>query len=160
MRLLGCVLTAFVLFQASGARSADGSSGCGPAWYVFKENSIVSSMLRVTTNGMLFPVVTLGMTFGTSNCTKHSLVLEEQRSLHFATQSYDLLRQDISRGSGQHLNAYIASFGCSSAVRDELAESLQASFHHELYLTTKPESLVEAAADIIKASPVLAQACS
>ncbi len=160
MRFIGSVFGLFFLLHATYGRAADGSSGCGPAWYIFKENSIVSSSLRNTTNGILWPVSTLGMTFGTSNCAKHSLVLEEQRSLHFATKSYDLLRQDMARGSGQHLNAYIASFGCSAAVRSKVAADLQTSFHQELYLTVAPEALVEATTAIIHSSPALEEACS
>ena len=72
MRLTSLMIAASLCVGASQAMAMDGSSGCGPAWYVFKENTILSSSLRGTTNGTLWPVVTIGMTFGTSNCANHT----------------------------------------------------------------------------------------
>ena len=82
------------------AYGADGSSGCGPGWYILKDNSLVSSALRATTNGILVPVVTLGMTFGTSNCSKHKIVKKEKESLHFVTMNYFELK------AGQYRSVY------------------------------------------------------
>ena len=117
----------------------DGSSGCGPAWYIFKENTILSSSLRGTTNGTLWPVVTIGMTFGTSNCAHHTLVLNDQDSLQFATKSFEILRQDMAKGHGEHLNAYLASFGCNELVRPELSSQMQQAFKEGLYRSENPE---------------------
>ena len=65
-----CLISLAILFSIN-AMAKDGSSGCGPGWYLLKKNSILSSSLRVTTNGIFFPTTTLGMTIGTSNCSKH-----------------------------------------------------------------------------------------
>ena len=89
---------ALTLFGSCSLFAADGSSGCGPGWYLFKENSLVSSAFRATTNGILFPSVTFGMTFGTSNCTQHKLVLKEKESLHFVTENYFEVQADMARG--------------------------------------------------------------
>ena len=90
---------ALALLSATSAFAADGSSGCGPGWYIFKENSMVSSALRATTNGWSSPVVTIGMTFGTSNCAQHKLVMNDKRGLHFVTHNTNnLLAVDLSGG--------------------------------------------------------------
>jgi hypothetical protein len=160
MRFLAAFFAVFMVAASGSAQAADGSSGCGPGWYILKKNSLLSSLGRAITNGFLFPVSTIGMTFGTSNCAKHSLVEAHQRSLHFATRSYDILRQDMARGNGRHLDAYLATFGCDALGRQNLAGQMQAAFEQELYLTIQPEALVESTAVMIQASPALQTSCS
>lgn len=120
------------------ALAADGSSGCGPGWYILQENSIVSSALRATTNAILFPVVTLGMTFGTSNCTQHKLVLKEKQSLHFATMNYFELKSETAKGDGEYLSAFASTMGCPSAVQARLNRKLR-----EGYATVFPKGQVD-----------------
>ncbi len=160
MRLIASLFALACLFIHGSVMAADGSSGCGPGWYILKENSMLSSFGRGVTNAFLTPVVTFGMTSGTSNCGKHSLVDDQKRSLHFATRSYDLLRQDVARGSGRHLDAYLATFGCNALARQNLAGQLQEAFGRELMLTDKPEAMVETTALLIDASPALQAYCS
>ncbi|WP_141735466.1 DUF3015 family protein [Oligoflexus tunisiensis] len=160
MRLSAAFFALSILVASGSVQAADGSSGCGPGWYILKQNSMVSSIGRAITNGVLFPVSTLGMTLGTSNCAKHSLVEAHQRSLHFATRSYDILRQDMARGHGRHLDAYLATFGCDALGRNNLAGQMQAAFEKELYLTIQPDALVESTARMIQTSPALQSSCS
>ncbi|MDQ3232644.1 MAG: DUF3015 domain-containing protein [Pseudobdellovibrionaceae bacterium] len=160
MRFQAAFFALFMLALSGTVRAADGSSGCGPGWYILKQNTMLSSIGRAITNSFLFPVSTIGMTFGTSNCAKHSLVEENQRSLHFATRSYDILRQDMARGAGRHLDAYLATFGCNVLARQNLAGQMQAAFEKELFLTIQPEALVETTAEMIHASAALASSCS
>ncbi|MBC7661632.1 MAG: DUF3015 family protein [Chitinophagaceae bacterium] len=143
MRLASMFVAASLWFGAGQAMAMDGSSGCGPAWYVFKENSILSSFARAITDATLFPVTTIGMTFGTSNCSKHSLVQNDQPSLEFASKSFDILRQDMAKGSGEHLTAYLASFGCNELVRPVLAEKMQQAYKEGLYRSESPVDYVE-----------------
>lgn len=110
------------------ARAMDGSSGCGPGWYILKENSLVSSALRATTNGVLVPVVTLGMTVGTSNCTQHKIVLKEKESLHFATMNHFELKRDLAKGNGEYLEAFATTMGCPATAQTRLNNRLRSSF--------------------------------
>lgn len=128
--LIGLLFTGQVM-------AADGSSGCGPGWYVFKNNSLVSSSLRATTNGILMPLQTLGMTFGTSNCSKHSIVKNEKRSLHLATMSYFELQADIAKGSGEHLAAFASTLGCSPSELGYVGLQFQKN-----YSTIYPDSQI------------------
>jgi hypothetical protein len=114
--------------MGSFAWGADGSSGCGPGWYVVKENSLVSSSVRGTTNGILGPVVTFGMTSGTSNCAKHKLVKSEKRSLHFATMNHFELKGEIAKGDGPYLNAFAQTLSCPPDVSQRLNRKLKGNF--------------------------------
>ena len=54
------ILIVLVAMFSTQLLAADGSSGCGPGWYVTKKNSLLSSAIRATTNAILIPTVTLG----------------------------------------------------------------------------------------------------
>lgn len=125
LRLFISIIAATISMQAL---AADGSSGCGPGWYVLKDNSLVSSALRATTNVILFPVFTIGMTFGTSNCTQHKLVLKEKESLYFATMNHFELKRDVARGSGEYLSAFGETMGCPASAQSRLNQSLRRDF--------------------------------
>jgi hypothetical protein len=127
--MLALVFTVFTAFSFQ-AKADDGSSGCGPGWYLFKENSLVSSALRATTNSILFPVTTIGMTFGTSNCTQHKLVLKEKESLYFATMNHFELKRDIAKGDGEYLSAFAATMGCSANAQAVLNKNLRTEYSH------------------------------
>lgn len=119
---------AILNFAPNLASAADGSSGCGPGWYLFKNNSIVSSALRATTNGLLFPVTTIGMTFGTSNCSRHDIVLKEKESLHFVTHNYFELKGEVAKGNGTYLQAYAHTLGCNPASQPLFNERMKARY--------------------------------
>ncbi|NRA63280.1 MAG: DUF3015 family protein [Pseudobacteriovorax sp.] len=125
---LACLLGVCLLF-ATSSYSADKSNGCGPGWYVLKKNSLLSSSGRAITNNILFPFSTLGMTFGTSNCAKHSLVKADKEALHFVENNLPLLRQDIALGEGQYLDAYLGVFGCQFPIGPEIKKELRAKTH-------------------------------
>lgn len=118
---------AIVLFGAQ-TFAADGSSGCGPGWYILKDNSLISSALRATTNGFLFPVTTIGMTVGTSNCSKHKIVKKEQESLHFATMNYYELKGEVAKGSGKYLSAFATTMGCNAGSQEMLNAELKNNY--------------------------------
>lgn len=123
--LLLCVGMLFLSFQSFGA---DGSSGCGPGWYVAKKNSLLSSSLRSTTNGLLFPSVTFGMTFGTSNCAKHSIVKNEKEDLKFATENYFEIAADSTKGNGEFLSAYAELMGCHGDAVQKFNKKVKIGF--------------------------------
>ena len=151
----------FMVLVPATSFGADGSSGCGPGWYIFKENSLLSSALRATTNGILFPVVTIGMTFGTSNCTRHKLVQKEKESLYFATQNHFELKTDMAKGGGEYLAAFATTLGCPASVQPRFSEKLRSDFA-QVYTPAEinPERTVVEAFKVILSDPELAQKCS
>lgn len=140
--------------------AADGSSGCGPGWYLFKDNSLVSSSFRSTTNSLLFPVTTIGMTVGTSNCSQHKIVKQEMETLHFATMNYYDLKADMVKGEGSHLAAFTETLGCdmksNEMLKSELKKNYKAIFPAG---TNNPESTVGEIYKTIFRNPELTRQC-
>jgi hypothetical protein len=153
------VLVLVTLFSLS-TFAKDGSSGCGPGWYIMKKKSILSSALRITTNGILFPFVTLGMTFGTSNCTKHSLVKTERKSLYFITQNYFELKGDSAKGKGDFLTAYGKTIGCKSDDLEYFSGRMQNDFQNIFKEEIDNEEVLLETYKVILADPVLVKSCS
>lgn len=155
------VFAVIALFMSVPALAADGSSGCGPGWYIMQENSLVSSALRATTNGILLPIVTIGMTFGTSNCTQHKIVLKEKESLHFATMNHFELKADMAKGGGEYLSAFASTIGCPTAVQTRLNDQLRDNFS-SVYPTTNvnPEGVLVEVYKTIFSDTELTQKCS
>jgi hypothetical protein len=122
------LLLALAVLVSFNAQAMDGSSGCGPGWYLFKNDSLVSSALRGTTNGALFPIVTLGMTIGSSNCTQHTIVMKEKETLHFATMNHFELKRDIAKGSGEYVSAFASTLGCPASAQVRLNDQLRVNF--------------------------------
>jgi hypothetical protein len=127
---------------------------------LFPDASIVSSVARFWTHATLFPSVSLGYTIGTSGCAKHSFVEKDRPSLEFATKTYDLLRQDLARGEGEYLNAYINTFDCQPRVVSALVIDLRQTFAQGLYQSEEPVDLVIATRGLISARPERQAYCS
>ncbi|MFN8845688.1 MAG: DUF3015 family protein [Bdellovibrionales bacterium] len=162
MNLFKSFFALIVMLLANTSYSADGSSGCGPGWYILTENSLVSSSLRSTTNGMLAPVATIGMTFGTSKCTKHKIVLKEKESLYFVEQNYYELKTQAAQGGGAYVTALAQTMGCATGAEVPLSQELQKSYNTVFPATPSPQpdsSLIEVY-KIILQSPVLSQKCN
>jgi hypothetical protein len=162
MRRIAASVSFVVLsILAPSALAADGSSGCGPGWYVLKDNSLVSSSLRAVTNGILWPSSTLGMTFGTSNCAKHKIVLREKESLHFATMAYHDLMVQMARGEGEHLAAFATTLRCGWRTQPLFNDTMRRSWR-QLFPTdsTPPAELLGNVIEQIRAEPALAEACA
>lgn len=151
---------ALTLFGSCSLFAADGSSGCGPGWYLFKENSLVSSAFRATTNGILFPSVTFGMTFGTSNCTQHKLVLKEKESLHFVTENYFEVQADMARGAGQYLSTLGQTLGCDASAIPYFEQKAKDHFKTLYKSDAKPEGVLLETYKMILNDQKLLKACS
>lgn len=154
------MLLLFLGLLSSKSYAVDGSSGCGAGWYVLKENSLLSSFGRSLTNVISSPIYTLGMTFGTSNCAKHSIVEEHKRSLHFATQSFDVLRHDLVKGHGIHEQSFLQTFGCNDLVKPAVARSLQRGLAQNPSVLESPEQLVIMTQGVIYKEPFFAMQCT
>lgn len=128
MRKVSALFFVLSILSTPLAKATDGSSGCGPAWYVSSQNTLLSSAVRFVVNWVTFPISTIGMTVGTSNCTKHELVLNEKQSLHFVTMAYYELKGDIARGEGSYLAALSETMGCPTEATPDLRTQLKQNF--------------------------------
>ena len=113
MKNLVLSVSLILLGFSSVSFAKDGSSGCGPGWYVLRKILFFLHFLRSTTNGILAPTVTLGMTFGTSECSKHSIVKKDEDSLQFLAHNFDDLMIEASMGDGKYLSSFSDTFECT-----------------------------------------------
>lgn len=149
------VLLAFFTLISSNLFAGDGSSGCGAGWYVFKDNSLISSALRATTNATFLS--TIGMTFGTSNCSKHSIVQKEREAIHFAEANYDTLMIEMGQGKGEFVAALGGLVGCEGA---EFGSAMQANYERVFNESVKDgNSFYQSFKGAVMTSPELARAC-
>lgn len=155
----GFILGLF-LFSASSIMAADGSSGCGPGWFIAKDNSLLSSALRATTNGLLFPLVSFGMTSGTSNCTKHSIVKTEEKSLYFVTQNLYEIKTEAAKGNGEFLQALGSTIGCKAGHLEYFSEKMQSNFEVIFKAQATNEEVLLETYKVILTDPTLVQSCS
>ncbi len=160
MKNFKVLIVAFFCISLSSFAN-DGSSGCGPGWYIFKENSMVSSALRAITNGVLFPISTLGITFGTSNCTQHKVVKTEKQSLHFATMNYMELKSQMAQGEGEYLSAFAQTIGCQASAQNTFNDVLKTNFSQIVPRgSIQPEKLLLEVYKKILSHPILMRKCS
>lgn len=114
-------------FIAPNAFSADGSSGCGAGWYILKSNSLISSFTRTITNVMLSN--TIGMTFGTSNCAKHSIVKNDFKAIHFSESTFDQIQIELAMGQGPHVWALGDLMGCQPSAMGQFQDKMKSSYN-------------------------------
>lgn len=147
------------MISSISAFAADGSSGCGPGWFVFKDTSLISSALRATTNGILFPTTTIGMTLGTSNCSKHNIVLKEKEIIHYALNNFYEIQSEAAQGNGEYLNAFAQVVGCQNneAFNSKLKENFEKVFKYDHQQT---EDMVIEVYKVILTDSILSQSCT
>lgn len=154
------LLFTFIFITLSfSAAARDSSSGCGPGWYIVKENSLVSSALRATTNGFFFPTTTIGMTLGTSNCSKHKIVQTEKKSLHFVTHNLYEMKSEVAKGNGPYLSALGEVIGCSEDGQAQFSSSLKSQYQ-DVFKSEKPEEVLKNIYKVILENDNLVQSCS
>ena len=122
-------------------------------------NSLLSSFGRYITNTVLIPIVTLGMTFGTSNCSKHSLVSADYESLRYAEKNLPLLKQGIARGHGMVLTNYLGTFGCQFHETERLTSILQQNYGEIFGPSHSSFEIVSATQNVINSYPNLDGIC-
>jgi len=115
-KTLSVIFLGMILSMGS-AFAGDGSSGCGAGWYIFKKNSLVSSTLRATTNA-IFLNATFGMTFGTSNCSKHSIVKNDMKAIHFTEYTFAQLKREMAKAEGDYFLAMADIMGCGQYTQE------------------------------------------
>jgi hypothetical protein len=94
--------------------SQDKSSGCGYGWEVMKDQTLLASSVRSTTNGTASN--SIAMTMGTSGCAKHDIVLQEKQQLHFANSNYEMIVAEMANGQGEYLNSFADVLGCDNVA--------------------------------------------
>lgn len=157
MRKLGMLLIGLTLVF-SKAYAADGSSGCGAGWYILKKNSLISSTLRATTNA-IFLNATFGMTFGTSNCSKHSIVKNDMKAIHFTEYTFAQLKREMAKAQGDYFLAMADIMGCSNQTA-QFGKVVRGNYQNIFSKSTKtPVDMVKNLEKQIKRDPQLSKGC-
>jgi hypothetical protein len=141
------------------AMAADSSSGCGLGWAVSSRNSLVSSAVRATTNGLFFNS-TFGMTSGTSGCTKHSIVQIEKEQIYYTEANRENLVVEMAQGQGEFVDAYARVLGCSGESVNTFRQVTQKSY--PAIVTSSDVSAAQILHNLkeqMRKSPTLAASC-
>lgn len=157
MKNLSLILVGLMLIFSKGY-AADGSSGCGAGWYILKSNSLVSSTLRATTNAF-FLNATFGMTFGTSNCSKHSIVKNDMKAIHFTEYTFAQLKREMAKANGDYFLAMADIMGCGNQT-PQFGKMVKSNYGHIFSEKTKtPVDMVNNLKSQIKRDSHLSKSC-
>lgn len=105
--MIKAILT--VLFFGSVALAGD--AGCGLGGMLIKSNTKLLQLFAVTTNGS-FGSQTLGITFGTSDCSAKGLVKNDRQIQYFVEINQNDLIREMAQGYGDKLSTLAALNGC------------------------------------------------
>ncbi len=148
---------AALVVSIGSVSAADSSSGCGLGWEVTQKQSLVSSAVRSTTNVVL--PNTFSMTFGTSGCTKHSVVKNEQEQKYFVEANLEQLTLEMAQGEGEYLRGFAAVMGCENVFGD-FSSAVQRNYGTIVPATASPAVLLENVKAQIRSNPTLVRACA
>ncbi|HEB02544.1 MAG TPA: DUF3015 domain-containing protein [Nitrospirae bacterium] len=120
---LSLVLTGF-----SVALAADSNTGCGLGDLVFGDpDSTLLQAFEATTNGTSGNQ-TFGITSGTSNCSKPSKFVSNDKLQEFVAQNMDSIAQDMASGGGESLDTVAELMEVSASERAAFNSTLQDNF--------------------------------
>lgn len=158
--LLGLAVGMSSMLLAGSSFAEDKSSGCGLGWQVTQRNSLLSSMVRNSTNA-IFSNNTFGMSSGTSGCAKHSIVQNDKQQIHYAEANHDVLMVEMAQGDGEYLRTFANVMGCAPGSYAYFSQMTK-THYSEIY-TNESTSSVEVLNNVqqqIQNDPVLALSCS
>lgn len=100
------------------------------------------------------------MTFGISNCTKHSIVKLEKERVKFATENYFEIASNVASGEGDFLAAYGELMGCHGNMLDRFSNRMKKNFQKVFPSTDiNPENVVKQTYIIMLQDEELTKAC-
>ena len=123
----------FVLaLGVSAPAMAGGDAGCGLGSILWNgQKGMVFNLFASTTNGVL-GTQTAGITFGTSGCTRGTVVALEHRLELFIGSNADELARDMALGEGETLTMLASLMEVAEADRAAFYQLTQQSVHHHL----------------------------
>jgi hypothetical protein len=153
------MIAAFALFFGSlAAHAEDQSSGCGLGWQVSNKNSLLSSSIRNTTNGIASNQ-TFGMTSGTSGCAKHSIVQNDKKGIHYAEANFQNLQVEMAEGHGEFVENFASVLGCSPASYGEFSNTMRAHYSEIFDESATPSKVLTRVKGAMQAEPGLVAGC-
>ncbi|MFN3454919.1 MAG: DUF3015 family protein [Pseudobdellovibrio sp.] len=107
---------------------AAGDAGCGLGSMIITKNSKLLQLIAGTTN-VSTGTQTLGITFGTSNCSANGIVQKDKQIQYFVEVNQSELTREMAQGHGEKLSTLAALNGCTSDSQiSSFSSKAQASF--------------------------------
>ena len=153
------IIMVFLFSFMNFAQAEDGSNGCGPGWFIFKDYSLVSATSRAFVN-QASNLATLGMTFGTSGCDYHSIVEKKHEQIHFVRENLDQLEVEIAVGKGHYVEQFASVMGCHQKPNhfiNTMKKSYVKLFNKG---SIKSSELLNNVKNTIKGHPYLSKECA
>jgi hypothetical protein len=139
---------------------ADNSTGCGLGSLIWKDNSIVSALFRMTTN-QSFSSQLFGITSGTSGCSQHSIVKRDMAPVYYAEANIEELKVEMAQGKGEYVSIFADALGCPETLKPEFSKMTK-----EKYETIFPKSdvspiqMLDNVKKMMKEAPALSGRCT
>jgi hypothetical protein len=125
--ILGPACLALAL-SVSAPALAGGDAGCGLGSILWSgQRGMAFNLFASTTNGFL-GTQTLGITFGTSGCTRGAVVALEHRLEMFVAANADPLARDMALGDGETLAMLASLMGVADPDRAAFNQLAQQQF--------------------------------
>jgi hypothetical protein len=121
------LLIVLSLSLMSASVFADSSTGCGLGSLIWKDNSIISAMFRITTNHS-FSSQLFGITTGTSGCSAHSIVKRDMAPVYYAEANIEELKVEMSQGKGEFVGTFSEALGCPSTLKADFIKMSQEQY--------------------------------
>jgi len=138
--------------------AADNVGECGWGSKLFHgQKGIAPQVLAVTTNGTSGNQ-TFAITSGTSGCTQDGVVRSSWKTAAFVDDNMTKFARDISRGSGESLDAFASLLSVDAADKELLASVLQENFE-SIFASSEVTSadVLASLHDVLAANTTLAQ---
>ena len=154
------IILAASLCHFSVSAMADSSAGCGLGSMIWKSNSLISGLFRMTTNHS-FSSQLFGITSGTSGCSQHSLVKRDMAPIYYAEANIEELKVEMAKGEGEYVSVFSDALGCPENLKNEFLKASK-----DQYQTIFPKSevtpseMLKNVSQMIKNAPALSGRCS
>jgi hypothetical protein len=128
--ILASAMTVVMASAAFAAGSAHNNVGCGLGTLIWEnraDGSILLQAFQATTNGTSGSQ-TFGITSGTSNCSRPSNFVQNEKLNQFVQANMDNLAKDIAMGKGETLDTYVEMLGVAPDRSAAFKAKLQANF--------------------------------
>ena len=121
MRFIAFV-SALAMVPAMAHAGNYGAAGCGLGSVVMGKdgNQLIAATINGTSGNQ-----TLALTTGTLNCGSDGVVMKNKAAQHFAEANMQTLQRQAAAGGGEHLAAFAALNGCSSAQTQQVFTTMQ-----------------------------------
>lgn len=116
-----------------------GKAGCGLGSVIIKDKDKNSQIFASVINAYV-GFVSSSITSGTSNCNYVNPTAQMEQKVYISANLKSLEKEAV-RGSGMHLNALAALFGCEDSSAQTLFQRFNKDYFERIYSTNDPDAV-------------------